>query len=406
MENIVFVKNLTKKEIEHGVITWKPDDDEIINKILPNTLTISVYLNDKFIENVTIDRSKRELNIGRYIENLMPGIEINLYRDQVNYDSNTIIIKTIEEFEKIIVKKRLSVKEFKNCYLKWYAREDDLYKRFLPEDEPLIIEINGKKYKTAAPNFEKRMLFIGECLRTFSPGETLILKWVIDGDTPTLRITRDESLNYPAKEAITSLRSLITRLISRPLSEFNEGEIKGLVLLLDENKQMWERLTQLTDENRKLKEQVALLENIIEQFSKNSFFIFKKEFEDWIVANLANFERGIRIIHKNYRFIDNDTNRYFSVDLLCQDKKGVLTACMIVFQPENKNISVTFETLKAFEKNLSAIADDLSEGSLKTASFRGIIFSSQEHPELVEQSLQRGYKLFIINSGYVIDTFE
>jgi hypothetical protein len=316
-----------------------------------------------------------------------------------------LVGRLIDPSEKIIIRKRLSHNEHKHRYLKWFAREDDLYRRFFPADQDFQIEIGGRRIPGLKPNFERRTVVIGEGLHAFSPGDQLLVSWSQESGDPTLVITCEDAPAAGAKEEMTFLRSLITRLISRPLSEFNEGEVKGLIALLDENKKLWERVVTLKEENEKLKEQIATLESVFDQFSRNSFFGCKKTFDEWVFENMNAFERGIRVLHRDYS-VSLAGGKKHRIDLLCQDRKGVLVAAEVVFNPTLEDLEETLDLLAWLQKNIQAFGQELTQGQLKANVIRGMVIANRERPHLVEYCLQKGIKLCVVNSGCVIDVFE
>lgn len=399
-----FRKTLTPQEIEKGVLRWDDSQDRLMRRILPQTLVFDMLFDGKRLDQLSVEWEKREIFIGEPLKKALAGSEVAIFSptDKAN---PVVVGKLIDPGEKIMIRKRLSHVEHKNRVLKWYAREDDLYRRLLPRSGTYFIEVGGRRQPGVPPNFEKRTLAIGEALRVFSPGDHLLIRWAPDAEVPTLTISREEMPASIATDAMTSLRSMVARLLSRPLSEFNEGEVKGLIVLLDENKNLWERLNQVNQENQKLKEQIATLESVFEQFSRNSFFACKKDFQDWVASHLHLFEKGIRLLHRDYRLTGPD-GLPLNLDLLCQDRKGILVAVEILFQPAPDELAEAFRRLDHAASGLDALAQDLSGGKLKATSIRGMIITNRERTELVEQCLQKGYKLCVVNSGCVIDVLE
>ncbi|OQA04660.1 MAG: hypothetical protein BWY66_02941 [bacterium ADurb.Bin374] len=305
----------------------------------------------------------------------------------------------------MVVRKRLSMNEHKHRYLKWYAREDELYRRLFPETEPFVIEIGGRRVPGHAPDFEKRQLIIGEALRLFQPGDNLLVRWSREDDDRVLSISREEIPSSFARDAMMSLRLMVTRLIARPLSEFNEGDVKGLILLLDENKNLWERYSQVKEENEKLKEQISTIESVFEQFTRNTFFGCKRDFEEWVAGHMGLFEKGIRLIHRDYVVIVKDGKKR-RIDLLCQDRKGVLVAVEVVFNPSVEDLDETLRLLEWLKGNIESFGNELTGGKMKATSIRGMVVTNREKPELVERCLQNGMKLCVVTSGCVIDVIE
>ncbi len=306
--------------------------------------------------------------------------------------------------EKMVVKKRLSHQEYSGRYLKWFAREDELYQRLFSIKDGFEIEISGKRMHGRAPDFEKRKIIIGDLLRVFSPGDDLLIKWK-HHETPVLLIERDEHLEKSQLDGTTPLRSLVTRLLARPLGEFNEGEVKGLIVLLEENKKLWERIVTMQEENRCLKEQVNIIESLFEQFTSNSFFNSKREFETWAAAHINLFEKGLRIIHKNYS-VSLAGERKRRIDLLCQDRKGVLTVVQILYSPEPVQISEALDLMDHLRANTGSFGSAVTGGQFKSADLRGMIIANYERTDLVEHCLQRNVKLCLVKSGCLIDVLE
>ncbi len=399
-----FRKTLTASEIEKGILRWDDTQDRLLRRILPQTLMFDMVFDGKRLDQLSVEWEKRELFIGEPLMKALAGSELALF-PSADKGAPVVVGKLVDPSEKIMIRKRLSHNEHKNRALKWYAREDDLYRRLLPASGTFFLEIAGRKQQGQAPNFDKRTLVIGEALRTFSPGDNLLIRWSADAEVPTLVLSREEMPATFAKDAMTSLRSLVARLLSRPLNEFNEGEVKGLIVLLDENKNLWERLNCVSEENDRLKEQIATLESVFEQFARNSFFGCKKDFEDWVATHLNLLEKGIRLIHRDFSIPDED-GKTFRIDLLCQDRRGVLVAVEVLFNPDQEALDTVFRLLALARRNLEAVAGQLTEGRLKASNFRGMIVTNRERAELVEHCLQQGYKLCVVNSGCVIDVLE
>lgn len=398
-----FRKVLTIEEIRSGNLHWTEIQDAELKKVFPQALVFDLLWEEKRIDHLAVEWEHRRLHIGDPILQAQEGAEIILSSS----DKNTTVVQAtiLEPVDSIIIRKRLSLNEFKHRYLKWFAREDDLYRRLISNSEALNVEIGGKVTPGRQADFEKRTLTIGEALRMFSPGDMLLLHRSRATDVPTLVITREATQTNIATDATTSLRSLITRLISRPLNEFNEGEVKGLVALLDENKRLWERLTNLREENDKLKEQVATLENVYDQFSKNTFFGSKRDFDEWVINHITVFEKGIRILHRDYAVTWEDGKKR-RVDLLCQDRKGLLVAVEIVFNPVVEDLESTLRMMIWLKRNIDSLGRELTNGKLQANSIRGMVISNREKPDLVEICLQNSIKLCMVNSGYLIDIIE
>lgn len=398
-----FRKILSQGEIEKGILRWEDDQDVLLRRILPQTLVFDLVFDGKRLDHLSVEWDKRELYIGEPLMKAMAGSEVAL--SPAAEKGQGVVARLVDPSEKILIRKRLSHNEHKHRYLKWYAREDDLYRRLFPDQEPFLIEIAGRQIPGQAPNFERRNLVVGEALHAFHPGDNLLLCWSPDARTPTLVISREDLPSNFAQDAMTSLRSLVTRLLSRPLNEFNDGEVKGLIVLLDENKNLWERLNRTNEENQKLKEQIATLESVFEQFARNSFFGCKRDFEEWVATHMNFFEKGIRLLHRDYSVTLPD-GRKFRIDLLCQDRRGVLVAAEILFNPGPEDLEEALNVFDWARDNLSAVAEDLSKGKLKATAMRGMVITNRERPELVENCLQRGVKLCLVNSGCVIDVLE
>jgi hypothetical protein len=178
-----------------------------------------------------------------------------------------------------------------------------------------------------------------------------------------------------------------------------------LIVLLEENKKLWERLVGIQDENRHLKEQVNMLESLLEQFSVNSFFNSKREFEAWVASHINLFEKGTRLLHQDYTVSLPDGKKR-RIDLLCQDKKGVLVAVEILFNPDMRQLDETLNLMDVLKENIESFGTELTGGLLKATDIRCMIISNHEKTDLVEYCLQRGVKLCMVNSGCVIDILE
>jgi len=394
---------LTQNEISSGTLFWDEAQEAELRKVLPATLVFDMVFDGKRLVHLAVEWEKRELFIGEPLMKGSPGTELIITPSTEK--GSTIIGKFSGPSENTIIRKRLSHNEHKQRFLKWYAREDELYRRLFPTTKAFTLEIAGQQIIGHNPDFEKRHLVIGEALRAFSPGDNLLIHWSDDASTPTLMISREDQPSSIARDAMTSLRSLVTRLISRPLSEFNDGEVKGLILMLDENKNLWERLMALREENQKLKEQIATLESVFEQFSKNSFFACKKDFEDWVASHMNVFEKGIRVIHRDYS-VNLPGGQSRRIDLLCQDRKGLLVAVEVVFDPTKDDIDNTLKLLGVLKRNIESLGSELTLGKLKATAIRGMLITNREKSDLVEHCLQNGVKLAVVSSGCVIDVLE
>ncbi|MFZ2957845.1 MAG: endonuclease NucS domain-containing protein [Candidatus Ozemobacteraceae bacterium] len=400
-----FRKILSDQEIETGILHWSAAQDEELRRVLPATLMFDLLWEGKRIEHLTIAWENRELHLGEPLTHATAGLEIVL-SSQLDKGGNVVSVHVQELGEAVVIRKRLSLSEFKARSLKWFAREDELYRRLFPPCDAFSVQINGKSVPNRRPDYDKRALVIGEALRVFEPGDNLLIhRDSSQEENPVLVISREEHRANAGAEEMTSLRSLVTRLISRPLCEFNEGEIKGLIAMLDENKNLWERLSATKDENERMKEQIATLENVFEQFAKNTFFTCKRDFEEWVVTHLSIFEKGMRLLHRDYA-VTWEGGRKRRIDLLCQDRKGVLVAIEVVFNPTNDDLENIPLMVQWLRQNVESLGRELTEGRLQARSIRGIVVSNREKPELVETCLEGGMKLCVVNGGFVVDTLE
>ena len=398
-----FRKKLTASEIENGSIFWTENQDKEIKAVLPQTLVFDLNYNGDEFANLSVEWEKRRLFVGEPIATAMPESELVL---QTSKDRSSMVnCLILAPQEKMVIRKRLSHQEHSRRHLKWFAREDELYGRLLSSADDFVIEIAGKKVKGHAPDMDKRTLFVGDPIRFFSPGDDLLIHWNLGAETPTLVIVKEEFAARPALDGSTSLRSLVARLLSRPLTDFNEGEVKGLILLLEENKKLWEKISNLQEENRALKEQVNMLESLFEQFASNSFFNSKKEFEQWVASHVNVFEKGLRVLHRNYS-VTFAGGRKRRVDLLCQDRRGILVAAQILYNPETAQINETLELMNHLRANIEAFGSELMGGQLKAADIRGFIIANCEKSDLVELCLLNKVKLCLVKSGCLIDILE
>ncbi len=398
-----FRKTLTLEEVSSGSLQWTKDQDTELSRFFPQTLVFDMLWEGKRLEHLSVEWEKHELFVGEPLLKSSEGAELLLTYDDKS--GSAIVARIIKPDDDLIVRKSLSHKEFKHRYLKWYAREDEIYRRLLPVSESFAIEIDGKTIPNRYADFEKRTLIVGESLRKFAPGDTLLIHCKKDTQIPTLIISREQLPSTSPVDEMTTIRSLVTRLISRPLSEFNGGEVKGLILLLDENKKLWERVTRLREENEKLKEQVATLEGVFDQFSKNTFFTCKHDFEEWVVTHMGLFEKGIRVLHRDYEVSWEDGKKR-RIDLLCQDRKGVLIAVEIVFNPVLEDMEGPLKMMSWLKQNIKGLGKELTGQKLNANSIRGMVISNREKPDLVEICLQNNIKLCVVNSGLLIDVIE
>ncbi|MBF0543237.1 MAG: DUF91 domain-containing protein [Candidatus Riflebacteria bacterium] len=398
-----FKKILTADEVKTGFLLWEESKDEEVRRFFPSNVADFFWHGEK-LHDWSLSFEDRRLTIGEPLKSATAGHEIVL---SVKIEKNVPIIFGLvhDPADEIVIRKRLSLNEFKGRKLKWFAREDELYRRLFPPVDSFSIEIDGKCTPNRKPDYDKRTLAIGEAIRAFTPGDTLLVHRSRKGENISLVISREKSSSAFGADAMTSLRSMVTRLISRPLSEFNDGEVKGLIALLDENKNLWERLNVLREENDKLKERVITLEDVFEQFSRNSFFGCKKDFEEWIFEHLSLIERGLRLLHKDYSITLEDGKKR-RLDLLCQDRKGALVAVEVLFNPTIDDLDYIKKSITWLRENVQALAVDLSEGKFQANSIRGMVVSNQEKTELVECCLQNGLKLCVINGGFIVDIIE
>lgn len=398
-----FRKKLSLPEIESGSIFWTEEQDPEVKAVIPQTLVFDLLCNGVEYANLSVEWEKRKLFIGEAVASSMPEAEIVL--QTVKDKSATVNCLILTPQEKMVIRKRLSHQEHSRRNLKWFAREDELYGRLLSSADDFMIEISGKKFRGRAPDFDKRTLFVGDPIRFFSPGDDLLIHWNANSEPPVLVIAREELVSRQPLDGTTPLRSLMARLLSRPLGDFNEGEVKGLILLLDENKKLWEKISNLQEENRCLKEQVNMLESLFEQFASNSFFNSKKEFELWVAAHVNVFEKGLRVIHRNYA-VTFAEGRKRRIDLLCQDRKGILVVVQILFNPERPQVEETIDLINHLRSNVEDFGSEVTSGQLKAADIRGMIIADCEKADLVEDCLHNRVKLCLVKSGCLIDILE
>ena len=396
-------KVLTAAEVERGSIFWDKDDDKVLKQLIPKTLVFDLIFNNQEFANLTVEWEKRRLFVGNPVAGALVGSEIVL--STMKSRPSCLLCTIFAPREKMIIRKRLSHQEHNRRYLKWFAREDELYSRLFDDQKDFEIEVSGKIISNRLPDFDKRKLPIGEQLRFFSPGDDLLIYWKSTGEKPILTIVKEQFVPAESFDDSTPLRSLVARLISRPLGEFNEGEVKALIVLLEENKKLWERLISSNEENRCLKEQISMLEGLFEQFAANSFFQCKKDFEIWVAGHVSLFEKGLRVLHRNYD-VDFENGKKRRVDILCQDKKGVLVAAQILYKPETSQICEALNLMDYLRENVSAFGSQLTGGQFKAADVRGMIISNYEKTDLVEECLKRQVKLCLVKSGCLIDTLE
>jgi hypothetical protein len=398
-----FKKVLSQTEIQTGTLQWSEIQEKILRKVIPQTLVFDLACEGKRFDNLTADWEKRQLYIGEPLMRAPEGSEIQLSLPE---KTGTLLSARIAvPAEKMIVRKRLSLNELKHRQLKWYVREDEIYRRLLPQETAFAVEIMGKVTPNRQVDFDKRTLMIGEALKAFTPGDILLIHRVPDAPVTTLAITREQLPSDISIDAMTSLRALITRLLSRPLHEFNDGEVKGLIALLDENKSLWERLMGFREENEKLKEQVATLENVFDQFARNTFFTCKRDFFEWVINHITLFEKGLRILHRDYSVTGEDGKKR-RLDLLCQDRKGILVVVEIMYSPAVEELEGQLSILNWLESNMARIGSELTKGLLEAKQMRVLVIANREKPDLVEFCLQNKLKLCVVNCGMVVDVIE
>jgi len=396
-----FRKKIVSREIETGILTWSASEDAQLRSVIPATLVFDLVYEGQEYANLSVEWDKRNLFIGEPLSAAVSDSEVVLTGSREK--GGLVTCQIFAPQDKMVIRKRLSHQEHNGRYLKWFAREDELYSRLFSSRESFSVEIAGKRAKGRMPDFERRKLMVGELLRGFSPGDDLLIHWHHAGKDSVLVIEHEDNSSRP--DGATPLRALVARLLSRPLGEFNEGEIKGLVVLLEENKKLWERIANFQEENRRLKEQVNMLESLFEQFTSNSFFNSKKEFESWVADHSSLFERGMRVIHRNYT-VTWQGGRKRRIDLLCQDRKGVLVAVQSLFSPDPGQVSEALELLDYLRANIEAFGSELTDGQYKAVGIRGMIIANYEKTDLVEQCLQRQVKLCLVKSGCLIDILE
>ena len=396
-----FRKKVISREIATGILTWSAAEDAQLRSVIPATLVFDLIYEGQEYANLSVEWEKRNLFIGEPLSTAVLDSEIVLTGSREK--GGQVTCQIFAPQDKMIIRKRLSHQEHNGRYLKWFAREDELYSRLFSSRESFSIEIAGKRAKGRTPDFERRKLMVGELLRGFSPGDDLLIHWHHAKEDSVLVIEHEDNSSRP--DGATPLRALVARLLSRPLGEFNEGEIKGLVVLLEENKKLWERIANFQEENRRLKEQVNMLESLFEQFTSNSFFNSKKEFETWVAEHSSLFEKGMRVIHRNYT-VTWQGGRKRRIDLLCQDRKGVLVAVQSLFSPDSGQVSEALELLDYLRANIEAFGSELTDGQYKAVGIRGMIIANYEKTDLVEQCLQRQVKLCLVKSGCLIDILE
>ncbi len=396
-----FRKTLTSREIETGILTWSAGEDTQLRAVIPATLVFDLVFDGQEFANLSVEWDKRNLFIGEPLSMAVSDSELVLTGSREK--GGQVTCQIFAPQDKMVIRKRLSHQEHNGRYLKWFAREDELYSRLFSSRESFAIEVAGKRAKGRIPDFDRRKLVVGELLRGFAPGDDLLIHWHHAKDESILVIEHEDNSSRP--DGSTPLRALVARLLSRPLGEFNEGEIKGLVVLLEENKKLWERIANFQEENRRLKEQVNMLESLFEQFTSNSFFNSKKEFESWVADHSSLFEKGMRVIHRNYT-VTLQGGRKRRIDLLCQDRKGVLVAVQSLFSPDPVQVSEALDLLEYLRANIEAFGSELTEGQYKAVGIRGMIIANYEKTDLVEQCLQRQVKLCLVKSGCLIDSLE
>lgn len=398
-----FRKKLSAREINTGRIIWDVESDIQLQAVIPKTLVFDLIFEEQVFSNLAIEWEKHSLFIGEPVSSAMIDSEIvlSLPRDK----GSTVNCQIFTPQDKMIIRKKLSHQEYQGRYLKWFAREDKLYTRLLTQREQFSIEIIGKVAKNRVPDFEKRKLKVGEMLRSFRPGDYLLIRWKYCDDSAILLIEKEYEHSSTASDGSIPLRSLVARLLSRPLDEFNKGELKALIVLLEENKKLWERISDYQEENRHLKEQVNMLESLFEQFTANSFFNSKKEFEQWTATHVSLFEKGLKVLDRNYSVTVADGKKR-RIDMLCQDKKGILVVVQILFEPDSLQIAEAIETISHLRADVNDFGSKLTDGQFKSADIRGLIVSNYDKADLVEPCMQKQIKLCLVKSGCLIDLLD
>ncbi|MBF0409237.1 MAG: hypothetical protein HQM10_17995 [Candidatus Riflebacteria bacterium] len=396
-------KIVTADEIKSGVLTWLESEDEKMKLFFSSKISELKVFGD-FVSEWNISFENRTLKLGETLKKAKPETELSIFVDE-EINEHVVSIEMSDSTDDIIIRKRLSLNEFNQRKLKWFAREDELYGKLFPSEDFFSIEIDGKVTPNRRPDYDRRTLALGEAIKAFSPGDTLLIHRSRRAGAPVLVIGREKSSANVGADAMTSLRLMVARLISRPLSEFNEGEIKGLVALLDENKSLWQQVHVLHEENEKLKERVSTLEDVFEQFSKNSFFQSKKDFIEWVLEHINLIEKGLRVLYCDYPVTLED-GRKRRLDVLCQDKKGVLVAVEVVFNPTQECLENIRKSITWHRENIQALTSVLSEGKFQANSARGIVVSNHEKSELVNFCLQNAIKLCVVNGGFIVDVVE
>ncbi len=404
MEPTLFRHTLSEEEIASGTLKWTPADDETLHRLLPGALMFDIEMEGVRLANLAPEWDRRELCLGEVLKKARPGLEL-VMQTGTGELQGVLVATLAAPNDGLTVRKKLSLNELRHRRLRWYARDELTYRQLFPEKGSLTVQIGDEALPNRVPDFERRFLFVGEPLCQFSPGDILVLTRRDTMEGTIVAITR-ENRAQQLQDAGTALRSLVARLLSRPLKDFNEGEVRALIVLLDENKTLWERIVRLQDENERLKEQVATLEDVFSQFAANSFFGYRREFETWVVDHLGRIERGLRLLAADVPVTWED-GKERRIDLVCQDRKGGLVVVEILFNPSAEDVPQMFRMMAGLKRNLSVVAEHVRDQlPVPPTSVRGIVVTNKEPPQLVELCLVNNVKLCLINSGYVVDIIE
>jgi len=184
-----FRKKLTAREIERGAIHWEASQDADVKAVIPASLVFNMILGDQEIANLSVEWEKHSLFVGEAIT--LAAVDSEIVLSNVRERGSVVNCQIFAPQEKMVIRKRLSHQEHSGRYLKWFAREDELYNRLFSLKEGFEIEVGGKRMKGRAPDFEKRKLMVGDLLRVFSPGDDLLIKWKAQ-EIPVLLIKRDD----------------------------------------------------------------------------------------------------------------------------------------------------------------------------------------------------------------------
>ncbi|NLM17778.1 MAG: hypothetical protein GX221_08695 [Candidatus Riflebacteria bacterium] len=400
-----FRKYLTAEEISEGRLTWTKDDDAVISEIFPQALLFSMKIDDEILTGLSVDREKRSLFVGEVIKNFAPGSEILLISPKT--ENAPVQCHIMVPQEQMIIQKRLSLQEYNGRYLKWFAREDNLYARLFLYKANYNIEIFGKQIKGRAPDFEKRKLFIGNLITVFSPGDDLLIRWATaeDSEIPVLKIEHISKAEQKV-DGNAQMRAMVSRILSSaPISGYDKAELHTLILMLDENKKLWEKNTLLQEENQSLKEHLKLLESVCEQFSSNSMFQYRRDFEQFVLNRPGQIEKGLKVVLRDL-VIELPTGRQKTLDALCIDRLGVYTACQFIYKSDMQEIDENIALIQYLHDNKQALKKFLPDPELEIADVRGLIIADSENDDLLEKSVQSGIKLAVVKTGSLIETWE